>query len=131
MFFIVGIRSIKTRPRNGLTLRRHCGKCHFLSDLEEHVLRRYVTLFFIPVIPISKGESLLICNRCAASFYPQAEDYLEAARQSHHPSNDEKAIITCVACNGRLRIPVRMDRELLVTCPHCKEQFSVNTSDHK
>ena len=126
MFVIFGIRRVKKLVKNGLRLRRSCDRCHFLSELQEHSFRPYFTLFFIPVVPFGKGESLLICSRCEAAYYPQAEDYLAAGEGS---AAAEKAIITCANCNGRLRVPAMIGKKLLVTCPHCREKFDLELNE--
>ena len=68
MFLLFGAKTVKTPVKNGLNLRKHCDRCRLLSDMQEHISRQYFTLFFIPVFPISRGESSLVCNRCGASF---------------------------------------------------------------
>jgi zinc ribbon protein len=134
MFIIFGSKTVKTPVKNGLNLRKHCGRCRLLSDMQEHSSRQYFTLFFIPVFPTSKGESLLVCNRCGASYYVQPEDHLGsegeisfhsagAAERGSTP-NAEKMVVVCEYCEGRLRIPMT-GRRLLVTCPHCKRKFEV------
>ena len=134
MLIVFGAKTVKTPVKNGLNLRKHCDRCHFLSDMREHSYRQYFTLFFIPVFPISKGESLLVCNRCGASFYIQAEDYLAAETESPFYSagaakkesapDAERMVIVCDYCEGRLRIPMT-GRRLRVTCPHCKRKYEV------
>jgi hypothetical protein len=134
MFIIFGSKTVKTPVKDGLSLRKHCGGCRLLSDMREHSLRQYFTLFFIPIFPISKGESILICNRCGASFYVQPEDNLGSEGESSFHSEGttergsapdaEKMVIVCDYCKGRLRIPMT-GRRLLVTCPHCKREFKV------
>jgi hypothetical protein len=134
MFIIFGSKTVKTPVKNGLNLRKHCGGCRLLSDMQEHISRQYFTLFFIPIFPTSKGESLLVCNRCGASFYVRPEDHLGLERESSFDSagaaergsapDAEKMVIVCDYCKGRLRIPMT-DRRLLVTCPHCKREFEV------
>jgi hypothetical protein len=135
MFVIFGAKTVKTLVKSGVIVRRRCDKCHYLSDLLEHIFRQYFTLFFIPVFPISKGNSLLVCNRCKAAFYIQGEDYLATeGKKSVHSSGDttlgstpetEKMIITCGVCRGLLRVPVMTGHRLLVTCPHCNRKFEV------
>jgi uncharacterized protein YbaR (Trm112 family) len=102
--------------------------------MREHSFRQYFTLFFIPVFPTSKGESVLVCNRCDASFYIQAEDYLAAdmeipfysagATLKDSAAGAERMVIVCDYCKGRLRIPMT-GRRVLVTCPHCKRKFEI------
>src|SRR5262245_42464274 len=134
MFILFGVKTVKTPVKNGLNLRKHCDRCRLLSDLREHRFRQYFTLFFIPVFPISKGESMLVCNRCGASFYIQPEDYhrpqMEGAFYTANAigknlaPDAEKMVIVCDYCEGRLRIPMT-GRRLLVTCPHCKRELEV------
>src|SRR5215470_15365451 len=82
MFIIFGSKTVKTPVKDGLNLRKHCGRCRLLSDMQEHSSKQYFTLFFIPVFPISKGESSLVCTRCGASFYIQSEDHLRSQTES-------------------------------------------------
>jgi len=39
--------------------------------------------------------------------------------------NIGKKIISCPSCKGRLRLPVRPNKTLLVSCPHCQGQFNL------
>ena len=134
MFILFGAKTVKTPVKNGLSLRKRCDRCHFLSDLHEHSFRQFFTLFFIPIFPVSKGESMLVCKRCEASYYIQPEDrlasHLESSFHSGGVANKssapdaEKLVIVCKYCEGRLRIPIT-SRRLLVTCPHCKREFDI------
>lgn len=134
MFIIFGTKMVKKPVKNGLNLRKQCDRCRLLSDMEEHTFRQYFTLFFIPVFPVSKGESIMACNRCGATFYIQAEGYLAAdmeptfysagATEKELAPDTERMVVVCGYCKGRLRIPMT-DRRLLVTCPHCKKKFEI------
>ena len=134
MFILFGMRDIKTRVKGGLELRKHCGRCGLLSDMQEHRWVKFFTLFFVPLIPISRGESLLVCKRCGAAFYPQAEDYRQVGAplfDSGTPGGESqsqpgKTIINCGRCRGRMRIPLFLHKRVHVTCPHCGEKFDVN-----
>ena len=134
MFLLLGAKTVKTPVKNGLNLRKPCDRCRLLSDLREHSFRQYFTLFFIPIFPISKSESMLVCSRCGASFYIQPEDHLTSEMERPFysasdarkvsPPDAEKLVIVCDYCQGRLRIPMT-GRRLLVTCPHCKRELKV------
>jgi hypothetical protein len=134
MFLLLGASTVQTPVKNGLNLRKPCDSCRLLSDLREHSFREYFTIFFIPVIPISRGKSMLVCKRCGASFYIRPEDHLASEMESTVDSSTdtkkisapdaEKMVIVCDYCQGRLRIPM-MGRRLLVTCPHCKREFEI------
>ena len=125
MFILFGSKIVKSVVKDGLSLRKRCAKCQLLSDLQEHSFRQFFTIFFIPIFPISKGESLLVCKRCGATFYIQPEDHVEALAENSSRSlapDAEKLVIVCDHCEGRLRIPMT-ERRLRVTCPHCKREF--------
>src|SRR5215475_15676860 len=95
MFIIFGTKSVKTPVKGGLSLRRYCDRCRFLSDMGEYTFRPYFTLFFIPVFPISKGESMLVCSRCGATFYSHHEDYQTGDEESKQKYEGEaKAVVT-------------------------------------
>src|SRR5437667_660683 len=108
MFFIFGVQAVKTPVKDGLTVRRQCEHCRFISDLHEYHVRNFFALFFVPVFPIAKGRELLICSRCQAAFYPYAEDYLAAGKEI--PASllrfqqtqllQDNAVITCTFCQG-------------------------------
>src|SRR5262245_16099177 len=124
MFIFFGTKSVKTPVKGGLSLRRYCDRCRFLSDMGEYSFRPYFTLFFIPVFPSSKGESMLVCSRCGATFYSHPEDNQTGNQESKQKYEVEaKAVITCIYCSGKLRVPVGTGRRLLVTCPHCRKEF--------
>lgn len=132
MFIIFGTRTIKTRLKEGPGIRRRCDRCHFLSEMKEYRYREYFTLFFIPIFPVSRGETLLVCARCGANYYSRAEDYLKSEEETGYgePYNREEAsfqedgmVIECDYCKGRLRVPVKLGRKLVITCPHCNEKF--------
>lgn len=131
MFFLFGFQTIKTPVKNGLAVRRQCLRCGFISDLHEYRARSFFMLFFVPVFPLSSGQEVLLCGRCHAQFALREEDYL-AAGKAVPPSllrariasvQAAEPVITCAFCKGKLRLPLRHKR-LLVTCPHCREQFN-------
>jgi hypothetical protein len=120
---IFGTRTISRLVPNGMRITRFCGRCATSSELVEHRTRRYFTLYFIPVLPLDKADTVLTCSRCQASYYPTTEDYLH---QVHRRSAvTERAIINCPFCSQPARIPVRPGRRLNVICPHCSEKFGV------
>src|SRR5262245_27546052 len=125
MFIIFGTKSVKRPVKGGISLRRYCDRCRFLSDMGEYNFRPYFSLFFIPLFPLAKGESMLVCSRCGASFYPPAEDYRTDDEDSEEQKSrdDVKTVVTCLYCSGRLRVPGGTGRRLLVTCPHCRKKF--------
>lgn len=119
MFFLFGTCTVDRDKKGGLLERRHCARCGMISDMRERTRRQYFSLFFIPVIPISKAEPILTCNRCKASY---GFEY----RWNGPDPEPEKTVLECPGCSGKLRIPSRFGRALKVKCPHCHNQFTVS-----
>ena len=121
MFFLFGFQSLKRATRGQPLVRRFCARCGFVSDLRHENIRTWFTLFFIPIFPVSKAQAVLTCTRCGAGYDPAAPSYSPAA-----PETDEThTVLLCPTCGGKLRIPIRRDNAIQVTCPHCSEQFTV------
>jgi len=71
MFLIAGI---SPRVKTLESIPRRCPSC----GLSQAYLKRvdhYLSLFFIPLLRVKKGEPVLICNRCQSSGhdYPKGE----------------------------------------------------------
>jgi uncharacterized Zn-finger protein len=128
-FVILGLKTVERPVKDGFRIRKVCERCRLLSDLVEHQIRQYFTMFFLPLFPVSRGERTLVCTRCRGSFPLQSQAYGAASSDAVGIGDDErmgeKTVITCSYCNGRLRIPVKLGNKLMVTCPHCKAQFDV------
>ena len=65
MFFFIGGVSPRT-----ITLDRQPRACPSCGRLALYLKRidNYVSLFFIPLFPVKRGEPFLSCNECGASF---------------------------------------------------------------
>lgn len=59
-FFIAGIQP---RRRTMDHTPRRCPHCGLHQAYEERI-DHYISLFFIPLIPIKRGEPFLYCRRC-------------------------------------------------------------------
>lgn len=64
MIVIVGNKYRESEVQNGHTETRYCHSCQLISTFVEVRRRNWLTLFFIPVFPVSKGVHLLKCSRC-------------------------------------------------------------------
>ncbi len=64
MFFIMGV-SNKTKEYHQKVY--NCGRCNNTVEFSYVRLRKYFTLFFIPLIPIST-KYLLVCPICSANM---------------------------------------------------------------
>jgi uncharacterized Zn finger protein len=68
--FIVGTRFVTwgSEP-SGQTMR--CGKCGTVGEFTKKTGMRFVTLFFIPVIPAGGKKTLLQCPTCGTRYHAQ------------------------------------------------------------
>ena len=68
--FIVGTRFVTwgSEP-TGQTMR--CGNCGTVGEFTKKTGMRFVTLFFIPVIPAGGKKQLLQCPTCGTRYHAQ------------------------------------------------------------
>ena len=104
-FFIGGVqpkkRKIGDQPRT-------CPSCGLPSARLKRV-DYYISLFFIPLIPIKQGERFLECERCGGVFSESGETHIAAFRPQ--PSR------ACPRCGETV------DPGFLY-CPHCGNRLS-------
>ncbi|MGQ9645415.1 MAG: zinc ribbon domain-containing protein [Thermodesulfobacteriota bacterium] len=87
---------------------RTCPNCGFPSAYVKR-LDHYISLFFIPLIPIKRGERFLECDRCHAIFD-------ESGRPPSMPFQDRSSQ-NCPVCGKPIDADFRF-------CPYCGEKFS-------
>jgi len=100
MFLIAGVspkvKRLDTAPR----ICPSCGLAQVYLQRVDH----YLSLFFIPVIRVKKGEPVPFCNRCRASGHD---------RSGTGPvSTSHESIRMCKQCGRRLE-------EKFDYCPYC------------
>jgi hypothetical protein len=127
---IFGTRPVKSEVSGGRREMRNCPACGLLSEMREHRLRNFFTLFFIPLIPLGRGQTVMTCSRCGFSCEPQREYFSSpqpsrSAPDAEFEFEEEKTVITCRYCAGKLRVPLIEGKQILVTCPHCRRKFEV------
>lgn len=72
LFFIIyGTRGITFTKEDGMF---HCPSCKSSQGYRFRVVRRFFTLFFIPLIPLDKVGEYIECDRCSDTFYPRVLD---------------------------------------------------------
>lgn len=82
---IFGTRGITTTPSRGAFF---CPSCNTEADYELKRVRRFFTLYFLPVIPMDKLGDYVKCTRCQGEFNTQvlaydALKYQEEAKQDY------------------------------------------------
>ena len=68
MFFIIGMRFV-TWGSSGSGRQMRCGQCNTVGEFVDKKGMRFITLFFIPVIPISGTKHLLQCPTCGTRYH--------------------------------------------------------------
>ncbi|MGC8720501.1 MAG: zinc ribbon domain-containing protein [Thermodesulforhabdaceae bacterium] len=100
-FFIGGVQPKTVTLDETPRLCPYCG----LAQAKLKRIDHYISLFFIPILRIKKGEPLLICDRCG---FTARED---EAYKVQRPQPVEKPL-RCPSCNMILDPSFRY-------CPHC------------
>jgi len=105
MFFFIGGLQPKT-----INLGKKNMPCPECGSFDMHLKRvdNYISLFFIPVFPIKKGDPFLICNKCNSVF-----DEGGLRRDTANIENRKK----CIYCGKYLKKDFRF-------CPYCGKTIS-------
>ena len=104
MFFFIGGVQPKTVPLDASP--RLCPVCG-LAQARLKRMDHYLSLFFIPLFPVKRGEPVLICDRCGAMSHPDrtleaVAPVLEGNRCSHCGFSLESNFRYCPQCGSRL-----------------------------
>ncbi len=104
MIFIGGVQ-----PRTKVLEKspRLCRACNFTAAYLKRI-DHYLSLFFIPLFPVKRGEPMLICDSCGAvmsptgevEWRPQVEPKPEVCPKCAKPVSPEFEY--CPYCGGRL-----------------------------
>ena len=97
MFFLIG--GVQSRTIKVEEQARACPNCGSHSAYLKRV-DQYLSLFFIPLFPIKKGQPFIECDRCKAALDPMGY----GASQTHAGR--------CNYCRGRLETDFSY-------CPSC------------
>lgn len=102
MFFLIGgIQPRTTTVDDTPRLCSHCG----LAQARLKRIDHYLSLFFIPLFPVKRGEPVVICDRCGAVSPPEHP-------MGRHPLAGGSGRDRCARCGA----PVEADFRY---CPHC------------
>lgn len=126
-FVLFGEKSVLRDVKGAAPERAQCARCGFVSDLRLRTRRTWFTLYFLPVFPISRAEHVLVCNRCGASYYPGSTGFRDP-QPVDEDADAGKTVLVCPACSGKMRIPLKLEKAIRVTCPHCRDQFTVSVT---
>jgi predicted RNA-binding Zn-ribbon protein involved in translation (DUF1610 family) len=101
MFFFIGGIQPKTVTLDETP--RICPSCG-LAQARLRRIDHYLSLFFIPVFPVKRGEPVLLCDRCGAQSSPEEQPFGPGA-----PRREKTA---CPSCGRPLQPDFRY-------CPNC------------
>lgn len=69
LFFVIyGTRGITFTKEGGMF---HCPSCKSSQGYRFRAVRRFFTLFFIPLIPLDKVGEYIECDKCSGTFVPR------------------------------------------------------------
>ena len=124
MFLLFGISPIK-KPGN-LIMRRQCPYCNDIRNFQEFYLRHYLSLFFIPVLPVSRRHSVFVCPSCKYTIAGEhvIDSSVSVSPPQKEESDDKKIVVFCTRCDGVMSIPL-YERKQSIICPHCSMEFTV------
>lgn len=105
MFFFIGGIQPKTKTLDETP--RLCPACG-LAQARLKRIDHYLSLFFIPLFPVKKGEPLVICDRCG---YAAPPDELQG-RPSRGPVSVPPPVRRCPSCQQTLD-------PSFAYCPYC------------
>ena len=71
MFLLFGLRTIRKSISTGLF---SCPRCMCDRNFTRQALRRFVTIFFIPLIPVKRTGEVIHCMSCQGDFTVESLD---------------------------------------------------------
>ncbi|MBI4902326.1 MAG: zinc-ribbon domain-containing protein [Acidobacteria bacterium] len=123
MFVLFGTRAVRRDIKDRIPERLHCPHCGMISDFRHQSVRQYFTLYFVPVVPISRSSQVITCNRCGGSC---PANHRGASEPPSEYFESGKTVMECPSCSGKMRVPIKVDNAIRVTCPHCRDQFTIS-----
>jgi len=100
MFFLIfGVKGRITRSNADDIIEKGCPGCG--NDLELSDLKRWFTLFFIPILPMQKIDTFYHCKNCDSSYKQNIKSTIIASKKDKEKVQKEAMkmfSITLVAC---------------------------------
>jgi len=89
MIIVFGTRGITTTGARG---EFHCPGCREQRTYRHRNVRRWFTLYFIPVIPLNKVGEYVECDHCTATWMPEVLQHDVVAEDKAFEAEFERAI---------------------------------------
>jgi len=96
---IFGFKTRLSRASDMDTLKNGCPQCG--RDLELNDLKKWFTLYFIPLIPLNTIETLYHCKNCQSSYKKEIKESLGSSGQNKEKIQNEvirMMALTLTAC---------------------------------
>ena len=74
----------------------HCPRCAVKRPYDHKRIRRFFTLYFIPLIPLEHLGEYIECQHCRGSYKPEVLDYDPQANQAAIEAEFQRAVDTVV-----------------------------------
>lgn len=87
---IFGTRGMNSRLESGSF---HCPRCGNDKSFELIAVKRWFTLYFIPVIPLGEAGRYVECKSCAGTFDERVRDYDPEAENARFKAEFENAML--------------------------------------
>ncbi len=121
MFILFGTRGITSTADEGTF---HCPECEGKQDYKLKRVRRFFTLFFIPLIPLDKLGEYVECNNCGSTYNTKILNYdpeAEAkALYAQYFEVSKLVMIKMMLADGEID-----EKEIAQMQNHIKELFDV------
>jgi tetratricopeptide (TPR) repeat protein len=88
---LFGSRTIIRNDPSVAPVQTVCPRCGQQAQMVGKTYRHWFTIFFIPIIPMSKANSFTQCSRCAAQF-PVTPDQLSSRLSQSETQQSQEAI---------------------------------------
>ena len=100
---IFGLRGVESVAETG---RFHCPRCDQEMTYSNYLIRRWFTLFFLPVIPLDKLGSYISCWRCNTAYTHEVLNAFpaeqEAALRKTIRESYRRLLVGIVLTDGRI-----------------------------
>ncbi len=115
---IFGTKGRITSASGGDILERACPQCGHDLDLSE--LKKWFTLYFIPVFPYSHIDTFYYCKECEASYKEEARSQLLGGREGQKQVQEEakkffsETLIACLSYMAKVDGHIAKEEEAII-----------------
>jgi len=115
-FLLAGAKDVikqKTGEASEVSLCPSCGAARRFCPATR---RQYLTLFFIPILPIGSEKPCLVCQSCGVCIQ-------DSSRGEYYCEPGEERVF-CPQCGTAFMVPEASMNER-ICCPRCRRSFQI------